>query len=143
MRSLTTCCGSVRWSMQPDRERLRLSALLGFVAIALGSMGAHGPVHERLKAAGVLAHWETALNYHLPHTFMLVLLSLFGTNGGKGVSWSWRCFFAGILLFSGSLYLLAYTGQSWLAHVTPFGGVSLMAGWLLLALSRWQAPKLS
>ena len=47
--------------MSPDPLRLRVSALLGFLAISLGASGAHGPVHEKLKAAGELEHWETAL----------------------------------------------------------------------------------
>lgn len=121
--------------MPADRDRLRLSALLGFAAIALGSMGAHGRVHDLVKAAGELEHWRTAVEYHLPHAILLTVLALAGRTGSRLADWSWRCLFAGVLLFSGSLYLLALTQQRWLAHVTPFGGLSLMAGWLLLALS--------
>jgi uncharacterized membrane protein YgdD (TMEM256/DUF423 family) len=125
------------WSMQPDRDRLRISALLGFLAIALGSMGAHGAVHDQMLAAGELDHWRTAWSYHMPHALVLAGLAFLGNSGGKWLAWSWRCFFAGVLLFSGSLYLLAYTQKAWLAHVTPFGGLSLMAGWLFLAMARW------
>ena len=120
--------------MSPDPLRLRVSALLGFLAISLGASGAHGPVHEKLKAAGELEHWETALQYHLPHAVVLLLLTLFACSKPTMV-WAWRMILLGVLIFSGSLYLLAYTGIKWLGAITPLGGLSLMAGWTLIALS--------
>lgn len=123
--------------MQPDHDRLRVASLLGFLAIFFGSLGAHGSLHDKLVATGELDHWHTAWNYHMPHAIVLVVISLLGSTGGKFLRWSWRCFFLGSLLFSGSLYLLAYTQQKWLVHVTPFGGVTLMLGWLFLAMARW------
>jgi uncharacterized membrane protein YgdD (TMEM256/DUF423 family) len=120
--------------MSPDPLRLRVSALLGFLAISLGASGAHGPVHEKLKAAGELEHWETALQYHLPHAVVLLLLTLFASSKQTMV-WAWRMILLGVLIFSGSLYLLAYTGTKWLGAITPLGGLSLMAGWTLIALS--------
>lgn len=120
--------------MQPDPFRLRLSALVGFLAITLGASGAHGWLHEKLKAAGELAHWETAVQYHLPHAVMLVLLTLFASTKPSMV-WAWRMIMTGIFLFSGSLYLLAYTGTKWLGAITPLGGLSLMTGWVLIAIS--------
>ncbi len=120
--------------MQPEPFRLRLSALMGFLAIALGASGAHGPVHEKLVVIGKIANWETAVQYHLPHAVVLVLLTL--VAGSKPIMvWAWRMFFVGILLFSGSLYLLAYTGITKLGAITPFGGLSLMIGWVLIAMS--------
>ena len=121
-------------TMSPDPLRLRVSALLGFLAISLGASGAHGPVHEKLKAAGELEHWETALQYHLPHAVVLLLLTLFASSKPTMV-WAWRMILLGVLIFSGSLYLLAYTGTKWLGAITPLGGLSLMAGWTLIALS--------
>jgi uncharacterized membrane protein YgdD (TMEM256/DUF423 family) len=120
--------------MSPDPLRLRVSALLGFLAISLGASGAHGPVHEKLKAAGELEHWETALQYHLPHAVVLLLLTLFASSKPTMV-WAWCMILLGVLIFSGSLYLLAYTGIKWLGAITPLGGLSLMAGWTLIALS--------
>jgi uncharacterized membrane protein YgdD (TMEM256/DUF423 family) len=120
--------------MSPDPLRLRVSALLGFLAISLGASGAHGPVHEKLKAAGELEHWETALQYHLPHAVVLLLLTLFASSKPT-MAWAWRMILLGVLIFSGSLYLLAYTGIKWLGAITPLGGLSLMAGWTLIALS--------
>ncbi|HCN78591.1 MAG TPA: DUF423 domain-containing protein [Verrucomicrobiales bacterium] len=112
--------------------------LLGFSAVLLGALGAHGPVHEKLKAAGGLEHWQTALEYHLPHALLLAVLALCGGAGGKCAAWAWRSIFAGVLLFSGSLYALALTQIGKLGAVTPLGGLALMLGWLLLALGRWR-----
>ncbi|WP_395745274.1 DUF423 domain-containing protein [Prosthecobacter sp.] len=120
--------------MNPDPFRLRLSALMGFLAIALGASGAHGPVHEKLLVIGKSANWETAVQYHLPHAVVLLLLTMLG--GSKPLMvWAWRLIFLGIVLFSGSLYLLAYTGITKLGAITPLGGLSLMAGWVLVAMS--------
>ncbi|MCB1275070.1 DUF423 domain-containing protein [Prosthecobacter sp.] len=120
--------------MQPDPFRLRLSALMGFLAIVLGASGAHGGVHDKLVAAGELGHWETAVQYHLPHAVVLLLLTLFASTKPPMV-WAWRLFLMGILLFSGSLYVLAYTGTKWLGAITPLGGLSFMAGWVFVAMS--------
>lgn len=124
--------------MQPERELLRLAAFSGFAAVALGAMGAHGPVHDTLLAAGKLESWETAVRYHLPHSMFLYVLALFVGAGGKLASWAWQCLFTGVLLFSGSIYLLAYFGWKWLGPVTPLGGLVLMAGWLLLSSVKWK-----
>jgi uncharacterized membrane protein YgdD (TMEM256/DUF423 family) len=120
--------------MQPDPFRLRLSALVGFLSIALGASGAHGSIHDKLVATGQLAHWETAVQYHLPHAIVLLLLTLLASTKPLMV-WAWRMFFVGILLFSGSLYVLAYTGVTKLGAITPLGGLSFMIGWVLIAMS--------
>ncbi|MBK8039187.1 MAG: DUF423 domain-containing protein [Verrucomicrobiaceae bacterium] len=121
----------------PNTFRVRLSAFLGLTGIILGSMGAHGKVHDLLVAANELEHWKTASFYHLPHAVLAVLLALLAGQG-RAASWSWRFTIAGILLFSGSLYLLAYTQVKWLAHVTPFGGVSFMLGWICISIAKWR-----
>jgi uncharacterized membrane protein YgdD (TMEM256/DUF423 family) len=126
--------------MQPNPLLIRLAALLGVAAIILGSLGAHGRVHDVLVASGALENWKTALSYHLPHTVLLVMLAVVGNAGGRGITWAWRFFFLGVLLFSGSLYLHALTQIHGLVYVTPFGGVSLMVGWVCLLFSRWQRP---
>jgi uncharacterized membrane protein YgdD (TMEM256/DUF423 family) len=135
--------------MQPNLSRLRLSAFIGFLAVGLGAMGAHA-LHDALLARGGLEHWQTAVTYHLPHAIVLMVIALTGEAGGRMAAWSWRSFLAGILLFSGSLYVLAYFqpktwDAKWLASIvfaaTPLGGLCLMAGWLFLALSRWRRPQ--
>lgn len=133
--------------MQPDPLRLRISTLMGFLAVLLGALGAHGAVHDKLLASGELAHWQTGVSYHLPLSILLVLLAFTANAGGKLASWSWRCLLTGILLFSGSLYVLAYFQPKtwslpWLSGLiiaaTPIGGLLLMTSWLLLALSKWR-----
>ncbi len=114
------------------RQR-RLSALLGFVAVLLGALGAHGPLHEALLESGRLGSWETAQRYHLAHA---VLLWLLASLPGTGLL-PWRLIFSGLLAFSGSIYLLCLRPElRWLGPVTPLGGLLLMLGWLALAVGR-------
>lgn len=123
-------------AMNPDPFRLRLSALMRFLAIALGASGAHGAVHDKLVAVGKMANWETAVQYHLPHAVVLLLLA----GRRPLLVWAWRLFFVGILLFSGSLYVLAYTGITKLGAITPLGGLSFMTAWVLIAMSAKGKP---
>ncbi len=102
----------------------RVSAAAGFLAVALGAFGAHG-LKAVLARNGTAAIWETAVFYHLIHAVMLFLLA-----GRKPfAAGPWWCFLAGVVVFSGSLYLLAVTDARWLGALTPFGGASLLAGW--------------
>lgn len=119
----------------PPALRSRIAALLGLLAVVLGALGAHGSVHEKVKALGLLDRWETAVFYHLVHAVVLLVLALAG-GGGKMATAAWWCIAAGILLFSGSLYVLAFTGVKVLGAITPIGGLLMMAGWLLVALRR-------
>ncbi len=109
---------------------MRGAALAGFLAVALGAFGAHG-LKETLSAHGTTGIWEKAVLYHFVHALMLVLLAARSPlRAGP-----WCCFLAGIVVFSGSLYLLAVTTLRWLGAITPVGGVSFLAGWLWLALA--------
>jgi uncharacterized membrane protein YgdD (TMEM256/DUF423 family) len=122
----------------PSTLRARLSAILGLLAIILGSMGAHGSVHDRLVETNEIDHWKTASFYHLAHAVFAMLLALLAGRGGRAATWAWRFTIAGIVLFSGSLYILAYTQMKWLGAVTPFGGLSFMLSWFCLALAKWR-----
>jgi uncharacterized membrane protein YgdD (TMEM256/DUF423 family) len=75
------------------------------------------------------------VQYHLPHAVVLLLLALLSDPSAGAMRWAWRMILAGILLFSGSLYVLAFTGVKWLGAITPVGGLSLMIGWLLTGFS--------
>ena len=108
---------------------LRLSALFGFLGVALGAFGAHG-FHELLERNGRAAIWETAVLYHLVHAAVLLALALHAPVAKM----AWRLFAAGIVIFSGTLYVLALTNLRWLGAITPLGGLCLLAGWLALAL---------
>jgi uncharacterized membrane protein YgdD (TMEM256/DUF423 family) len=110
---------------------LRIAGLTGFLAVALGAFGAHG-----LKATflenGQGHNWDTAAHYHLVHAVVLLVLALRGTVARL----PFVLFGAGIVIFSGSLYVLAATNVKWLGAITPIGGLCLLAGWLTLAFRR-------
>jgi uncharacterized membrane protein YgdD (TMEM256/DUF423 family) len=109
---------------------LRVAAISGFLAVALGAFGAHG-LKDLLIRHGTAAIWEKAVLYHFIHTVMLFLLAT-RTPLPNG---PWYSFLIGILVFSGSLYVLAATNTRWLGAITPIGGVSFLVGWLWLAAS--------
>lgn len=110
----------------------RAFALGGFLAVLLGAVGAH-VLRGALDEHGQML-WQTAVQYHFWHILALgwVVLRLERQPDCRWLKWSGALFLAGILLFSGSLYLVAATGVSSWTHVAPFGGVALMLGWLAL-----------
>lgn len=124
--------------MKPNAKFLILAAVTGFLAVLLGALGAHGAVHDALVANGKLESWEVAVRYHLPQAILLYGLALLSGSGGRKLTWAWLSLFTGLVLFSGSIYLLAFFGWKWLGPVTPLGGLLLMAGWLQLAFVKWQ-----
>jgi uncharacterized membrane protein YgdD (TMEM256/DUF423 family) len=112
-----------------------VAALLG---VAFGAFGAHA-LKAHVDAAG-LAVWQTAVQYHLFHALGLLCVGLLADRnpGSRWLRWSGWSMTAGVVLFSGSLYLLALTGQRFLGYVTPIGGFGFLLGWacLLAALTR-------
>ena len=107
----------------------RIAAALCFLAVALGAFGAHS-LRSTLESRGMLDVWNKAVFYQFIHAIALLVLALYGTiNRGACL-----LLLIGILLFSGSLYLLALIPQArdWLGPVTPMGGLCLLAGWALL-----------
>ena len=79
-----------------------------------------------------LESWSTAAQYHLLHSVVLLALALYATSSGKAIKLPAGLFSAGILLFSGSIYLLVLTKMRWLGPITPIGGLLLILGWLSL-----------
>lgn len=109
---------------------VRLAAIVGFLGVALGAFGAHG-LEDLLIENGRVETWETAVLYHLVHAAVLLAIGL-RPNPPKAPVW---CFGLGILLFSGSLYILSVTNLTWLgATVTPTGGVVFLVAWALLLI---------
>lgn len=107
-------------------------AAMGFVAVGLGAFAAHA-LGERLDPRS-LQVFETGVRYQFFHALALLILALLGTQvPGAGVRIAGWCFLAGILLFSGSLYLVALSGRGVWGAVAPFGGTALLAGWIALA----------
>lgn len=115
-----------------------LGSLNAFLGVALGAFGAHG-LKARVSPE-LLTVWQTGVLYHLVHALALLLIGilcqlmpdvpLVRTSG-----WTLQL---GILLFSGSLYVMVLTGMRGLGMITPLGGVAFLLGWLLLAVSAWQ-----
>ena len=108
---------------------MRIAALMGLLAVALGAFGAHA-MREMLTRNGTTAMWEKAVFYHFIHAVMLFVLA----TRPRLKKFSWFSFLIGIILFSGSLYLYAATLTKWLVFLTPIGGVSFIAGWVCLVI---------
>ena len=116
------------------RTFLLIGALSGFVGVALGAFGAHG-LRSRLSP-DMLAVFETGVRYHLIHAVVLVALAAWMDRlSGWLVTTAGWLFFTGIVLFSGSLYLLALTGVTILGAITPLGGLAFLGGWACLAIA--------
>ncbi|GIV96750.1 MAG: membrane protein [Herpetosiphonaceae bacterium] len=121
-----------------DRLFFALGALFAFLGVAAGAFGAHS-LRERLSPA-MLDVFETGVRYQMYHAFGLMMIAWAQSRwSGASLNVSGWLFVAGILLFSGSLYLLSVTGIRWLGAVTPFGGLAFLAGWISLALIVWRA----
>ncbi|MCP1453002.1 MULTISPECIES: DUF423 domain-containing protein [Pseudomonas] len=119
------------------RSFLMLAAFFGFTGVALGAFAAHG-LKDRLSAE-YLAVFHTGVTYQLVHTLALLGVALLATHiPGRIVTWAGVSFVVGILLFSGSLYLLTLTGISKLGIITPLGGVAFLIGWVCLGLAAWR-----
>lgn len=108
----------------------RAAGVAGALGVALGAFGAHG-LEGRIDDPHLLEVWETAARYHLVHALALAAVAAHPRAPARA-GWA---FVLGIVLFSGSLYLMTLTGARWLGAITPLGGLSFIAGWLLLASS--------
>ncbi|MGK0500516.1 MAG: uncharacterized membrane protein YgdD (TMEM256/DUF423 family) [Oceanicoccus sp.] len=118
---------------------LMIAAFSGLLAVAIGAFGAHG-LKERLPA-DLMAVYQTGVQYHFYHTFALLVVALLLLQYPqlKLLNWSGGLLLLGMLIFSGSLYLMALTGVRWLGAITPIGGVAMIIGWLLLAVAAYQS----
>jgi uncharacterized membrane protein YgdD (TMEM256/DUF423 family) len=120
-----------------DRGFALAGTLSALVAVAAGAFGAHG-LRTRL-APDLLATFETAVRYQMYHALALLAVAWATTRwpGSTARVAGWL-FLAGTIVFSGSLYLLALTGQRWLGAVTPLGGLCFLGGWIALTLAIWR-----
>jgi len=113
---------------------LLMGALAGVLGVSLCAFGAHG-LRNRLTP-DMLAVFETGVRYHMYHALALVLVAaLMGRLDGWLIHAAGWSFAIGIVLFSGSLYLLAVTGVRILGAITPLGGVAFILGWAFLAIA--------
>lgn len=119
------------------RTFLLFAAFFGFTGVALGAFAAHG-LKSRLSA-DYLAIFQTGVHYQMLHALALFGVALLSAHlSGRLVGIAGGFFVAGILIFSGSLYLLTLTSTPVLGAITPIGGVCFLAGWLCLGLAAWR-----
>ncbi|HXV74855.1 MAG TPA: DUF423 domain-containing protein [Candidatus Polarisedimenticolaceae bacterium] len=117
---------------------LATGAIVAGSAVALGAFGAHG-LKTRV-AAELLAVFETGVRYQMYHGLGLLAVGLAAARwGGAAIQLAGWLFLAGVALFSGTLYLMTWTGARWLGAVTPIGGLLLIAGWIVLAVGALRA----
>jgi len=117
-----------------DKTFLLLGAVAAFLAVILGAFGAHA-LRGRLSPE-MLAVFQTGVQYHMYHALALILVSaIMGRMSGWLIQTAGWCFVGGIVLFSGSLYLLAATGVTVLGAITPIGGLAFLIGWACLAFA--------
>jgi uncharacterized membrane protein YgdD (TMEM256/DUF423 family) len=131
----------------PVRLVLSLAALLAATAVALGAYSAHG-LEDHLKSAGHeaelsqrLAWFSTGVQYHMVHALALALVGLVaGDSWSGGLRLAAILFVVGIVLFSGSLYVMTLAPAAWkkLGAVVPLGGLSFIVAWLALAYGAWR-----
>ncbi len=112
-----------------------LGSIAGFLAIALGAFGAHGL--EGKISEKMLQVWKTGVTYQMFATGMLFIVGFFllKIQQSSLLPWAGWLTFAGILLFSGSLYVLSVTGIKWIGAITPLGGVAFLVGWVLIGVA--------
>jgi len=124
----------------------RLGAVFGFLAVVLGAFGAHA-LRDRLGAA-LSQVYETGVRYQMYHALALITVDLIRSRSLKQaeprparspLEVAGVLFAAGIVLFSGSLYALALTGERAWGAITPLGGAALLAGWIAFAIGCWRA----
>lgn len=112
----------------------RFAAVAMALGVVLGAFGAHA-LKARLTPDD-LAIWQTGVQYHLLHGVALIAIAAaWPMLSGATSVWGVRLIMLGMIVFSMSLYLLVLTGPRWLGAITPFGGVMMISGWLLLAVS--------
>ena len=121
-----------------NKRIIMTAAIFGTLAVILGAFGAHSL--KKIISEGQLEIWHTAVQYHFYHVFALLFLSTFGRFKNNIVNFSAWCFVAGIVFFSGSLYLLALNSvlnlnANLLGPITPIGGLFFILGWLSLLLA--------
>ncbi len=116
--------------MNESALKLRIAALTGLFGVGLGAFGAHA-LKAHLEAGGYMDTWRTAVLYHLVHAVVILALALFSSPRFWAAYW-W--ILGGIIIFCGSLYLLAVVHVSWLGAITPIGGVAFMIGWGMIII---------
>jgi uncharacterized membrane protein YgdD (TMEM256/DUF423 family) len=116
-----------------------IGAVGGFLSVALGAFGAHG-LNDKITKH-FMEIYQTAVQYQMYHSLALLLVGILAIQWQDSASlrWSGYLMIAGIVLFSGSLYVLSLTGIRWLGAITPLGGIAFLVAWFLLAVAAYQS----
>lgn len=124
-----------------SRNVLALAALIGFASVAIGAFAAHGLKHILNHQA--LLWIDTGVKYQMLHGGVLLILAFTLRQWPKWAAIQWACvsFLLGILLFSGSLYIMAASQIKALGMITPIGGLALLVGWLCLLVASFKQPQ--
>jgi uncharacterized membrane protein YgdD (TMEM256/DUF423 family) len=121
-----------------ERVFFVLGALSGFMGVAAGAFGAH-MLKNRLSAE-MLSVFEVGVRYQMYHAFALFAVAWAQSKRPSSLVTAGGWFFViGTILFSGSLYLLSVSGVRWFGAITPLGGLTFLAGWVLIAWAAWRA----
>ncbi|MDA7978605.1 MAG: DUF423 domain-containing protein [Pirellulales bacterium] len=129
-----------------SRTLFTVAGLCGAIGVALGAWHAHG-LDEFFSKAGHTGEtvsdrmddFGTAVRYQMYHAAVLGVIGLMlAQRPSKITSAAGICILLGVLLFSGCLYAWTLGGPKWLVHIVPFGGVSLLAGWVMVAIAGWR-----
>ena len=113
-----------------------IGALFGALGVALGAFGAHG-LKGRVEASSIDV-WQTAASYQMWHALALIAVAwVMSQAPSTAARVSGVAFSVGVVLFSGSLYVLVLSGQKWLGAITPLGGLAFIVGWVSLAVALW------
>ncbi|MDD2769699.1 MAG: DUF423 domain-containing protein [Methylococcus sp.] len=120
---------------------IAIAGIAGATGVAMGAFGAHG-----LKASlapEMMAVYQTAVQYHIWHGLGIGLVAAFMERRVEArlLNWAAGLMAAGIVVFSGSLYLLAITGAHWWGMITPFGGVAFLGAWICVAVHGFRSAK--
>jgi len=115
---------------------IQLAGFLGALAVGIGAFGAHG-LQGVLESYGRIETFETGVRYHFYHSMAMLIVGIWHClqPERKWLKSSFYSFFIGILIFSGSLYILSLTGITWFGAITPLGGVAFITGWLFIILA--------
>lgn len=122
-----------------DRTFFVVGSIIMFLGVGAGAFGAHGLAGYFAQHPDLEPTYLTAVRYQLIHGLALLAVAWASIHwSGTLAVWAGYAFIAGVILFSGSLYILVLTNTSWLGAITPLGGVAFLAGWLLLAVAAWR-----
>ncbi|WP_447987606.1 DUF423 domain-containing protein [Nitrospira sp. Nam74] len=113
-----------------------LGAVLAGLSVAAGAFGAHSL--KGIISVDMLVAFETAVRYQMYHALALLAVGMRQHVPVRGLRVAGWCFVAGIVLFSGSLYVVALTSIRWVGAITPLGGIAFLIGWTTLAWNLWQ-----